>query len=121
MTKRRLLEWETAATAAARAAGLVRKGGLHHFTAEMVASPIAAGVVLAAMIAWRPGAIPAASPILLAWAIGARTLLLIGLCGLLVGFTVLIWSRIGMYDYASRAWFEPMLLPKALKLLTGAG
>ena len=68
VTKRRLLEWETAAAAAARAAGLVRKGGLRHFTAEMVASPVAAAVVLTAMIAWRPGAIPAASPILLLWA-----------------------------------------------------
>ena len=68
VTKRRLLEWETAASAAARAAGLVRKGGLRHFAAEMVASPVAAAVVLTAMIAWRPSAIPVASPILVLWA-----------------------------------------------------
>jgi cyclic beta-1,2-glucan synthetase len=68
VTRRRLLEWETAAAGAARAAGLVRKGGLRYFAAEMVASPVAAAVVLTAMIARRPGAIAAASPILVAWA-----------------------------------------------------
>jgi cyclic beta-1,2-glucan synthetase len=68
VTRRRLLEWETAAATAARAAGLARMGGLRHFTAEMVASPVAAAVVLMAMISWRPSAIPAAAPILLLWA-----------------------------------------------------
>ncbi len=68
VTKRRLLEWETAASAAARAAGLVGTDGLRHFAAEMVASPVAAAVVLTAMIAWRPSAIPVASPILVLWA-----------------------------------------------------
>ena len=68
VTKRRLLEWETAAATAAKAAGLVGTGGLRHFAAEMVASPIAAAVVLTAMIAWRPSAISVATPILALWA-----------------------------------------------------
>ena len=70
VTKRRLLEWETAAAAAAQGRGTRRpQGGLRRFVAEMVASPIiAAAVVLTAMIAWRPGALPAASPFLVLWA-----------------------------------------------------
>ena len=45
VTKRRLLEWETAAAAAARAAGLVGGRALRRFVAEMMASPIIAAVV----------------------------------------------------------------------------
>ena len=39
VTKRRLLEWETAAAATARAAGLVGRKGLFRFSVEMAASP----------------------------------------------------------------------------------
>jgi cyclic beta-1,2-glucan synthetase len=46
VTQRRLLEWETAASAAARAAGFLR-GGARSFLAEMAASPIAAAVLVA--------------------------------------------------------------------------
>ena len=42
VTQRRLLEWETAAAAAARAAGLVGGRALRRFVAEMIASPIIA-------------------------------------------------------------------------------
>ena len=42
VTQRRLLEWETAAAAAARAAGLAARNGARVFLAEMAASPILA-------------------------------------------------------------------------------
>ena len=45
VTRRRLLEWETAAAAAARAAGLVGGRALLRFAADMMASPIIAAVV----------------------------------------------------------------------------
>ena len=67
VTKRRLLEWETAATTAARAAGLVGSHGLRRFTMEMIASPITAAGVAVAMIIWRPDALPIAMPFLLLW------------------------------------------------------
>jgi cyclic beta-1,2-glucan synthetase len=67
VTKRRLLEWETAAATAARAAGLVGRGGLRRFATEMVASPIIAGVAAAATLARRPEALPVAVPFLLLW------------------------------------------------------
>jgi cyclic beta-1,2-glucan synthetase len=65
VTRRRLLEWETAATTAARAAGLVGQRGLRRFVAEMAASPIIAAVVAAGIWGCRRtlagrGAVPAA-------------------------------------------------------------
>ena len=45
VTQRRMLEWETAASAAARAAGVNGGRGLLQFAADMMASPIIAGVV----------------------------------------------------------------------------
>ena len=42
VTRRRLLEWETAAVTAARSAGLVGRRGLRQFAVEMMASPIVA-------------------------------------------------------------------------------
>jgi cyclic beta-1,2-glucan synthetase len=64
ITKRRLLEWETAAASADRA-GLPR---LEVFAKEMIASPIVAlgGLALVTMI--RPGALPASVPVLALWA-----------------------------------------------------
>ena len=44
VTKRKMLEWETAATTAARAAGVVGQG-LRRFVVEMAASPIIAAAV----------------------------------------------------------------------------
>ena len=46
ITQRRLLEWETAAAAAARAAGLSVRAGALLFLAEMAASPLIALVLL---------------------------------------------------------------------------
>ncbi|MFA6957176.1 MAG: glucoamylase family protein [Thermoanaerobaculia bacterium] len=67
-TQRRLLEWETAATQAAKAAGLFRAGA-RSFFAEMAASPIAAvGLLLLTTVA-RPRALPLALPFLALWAV----------------------------------------------------
>ncbi len=69
ITRRRLLEWETAAASAARGVGLERGSGARSFFLAMAASP---GIALAGALlvaAWRPAALPAAAPLLLLWAI----------------------------------------------------
>ena len=65
-TQRRLLEWETAAASAARGG---HRDGARAFVRAMVASPIIAllGLVLVAFA--RPGALPAALPVLALWAV----------------------------------------------------
>jgi cellobiose phosphorylase len=65
-TQRRLLEWETAAAAAARAAGQ-GKAALRAFTLEMAASPILAAVLLLAVMLVRPEALSVAAPFALLW------------------------------------------------------
>ena len=76
VTRRRLLEWETAATAAAKAAGFVGQRGLRRFAREMIASPVTAAIVAIAVLALAPHALPWAAPFLLLWtaapAIGYR-------------------------------------------------
>ena len=66
VTQRRLLEWETAAAQAARAAGLL-SAGARSFLAEMVASPIVAVAVLGLTLAMRPAALWLAVPFAAAW------------------------------------------------------
>ena len=65
-TKRRLLEWETAAASAERGNG--RGGGARVFVMEMIASPLIALVGLVLVWAVRPAALVAAVPVLLLWA-----------------------------------------------------
>jgi cyclic beta-1,2-glucan synthetase len=67
VTRRRLLEWETAATAAAKAAGLTRGKARRQFASEMMSSPIIAGVITLAVAARDPSALPAAAPFLVLW------------------------------------------------------
>jgi cellobiose phosphorylase len=67
-TRRRLLEWETAATVAARAAGLVGQR-LRRFAAEMVASPVIALVVAAVIVVHDRDALVIAAPFLVLWSI----------------------------------------------------
>jgi len=67
ITKRRLLDWETAAAQETRAAGFLREG-IRSFLVEMAASPIAALGLLALTIAARPGTLPLALPFLALWA-----------------------------------------------------
>jgi hypothetical protein len=66
-TQRRLLEWETAAAAAARAAGLSARSDILLFIGEMAASPLIALVVLVIVAGARPAALPVAAPILALW------------------------------------------------------
>jgi len=69
ITRRRLLEWETAAASAVRGAGLERGTGARSFLAAMAASPaIALGGALL-VLAVRPGAVYAAMPVLALWAV----------------------------------------------------
>jgi cyclic beta-1,2-glucan synthetase len=67
VTGRRLLEWETAAAAAARAAGLTGGSGLRYFAVVMATSPIAAGILALAVRESRPEALPLAAPFLILW------------------------------------------------------
>jgi len=67
ITQRQLLEWETAAAGAVRAAGLFARRGLRVFLAEMWAGPAAALVVLLGVLPLRATALPVASPFLALW------------------------------------------------------
>jgi cyclic beta-1,2-glucan synthetase len=67
ITQRRLLEWETAAAGAVRAAGLLARGGVRVFIAEMWAGPAAALAVLLGMLPLRSTALPVALPFLALW------------------------------------------------------
>ncbi len=77
LTRRRMLEWETAASSTARTAGSTRGVGVWQFVREMAASPAIALAGLALVLATRPGATPAALPLLALWA--AAPLLAFGL------------------------------------------
>ncbi len=66
-TRRRLLEWETAAATAERSLGLTGGKGARRFAVAMIASPIAAVLVLLLIVATRPTALLSAAPFLLAW------------------------------------------------------
>jgi cyclic beta-1,2-glucan synthetase len=68
VTKRRLLEWETAAATAAKAAGVVGQR-LRRFVVKMAASPIIATGVALAIVAREPVALPVAAPFLVLWLI----------------------------------------------------
>ncbi|HET8539049.1 MAG TPA: glucoamylase family protein, partial [Anaeromyxobacter sp.] len=67
VTRRRLLEWETAAASAARAAGRASGTGPRSFLVDMAASPAIALAGLAAVLAVRPDAIAPAAPVLALW------------------------------------------------------
>jgi len=67
ITQRRLLEWETAAATAVRAAGLLARQGPRVFVTEMWAGPAAALVVLLGVLPLRASALPVALPFLVAW------------------------------------------------------
>ncbi len=66
ITQRRLLDWETAATQAARAAGLLREG-LRSFLIAMAASPLTAIALAIVIYVFHPGALMLAAPFLLLW------------------------------------------------------
>ncbi len=66
-TRRKMLEWETAATTAARSAGLTGKDRVRAFANGMWAGPAVAAVILTATIAMRPEAVGVALPPLMLW------------------------------------------------------
>jgi cyclic beta-1,2-glucan synthetase len=67
ITQRRLLEWETAAAATARAIGLARSRGVITFATEMATSPLLATLMLLAVALARPQSLPAAAPFTGLW------------------------------------------------------
>jgi cyclic beta-1,2-glucan synthetase len=67
ITQRRLLEWETAAAATARAAGLSARAGALLFLAGMAASPFIAVILFALIAAARPSSLVSAGPLLALW------------------------------------------------------
>jgi cyclic beta-1,2-glucan synthetase len=69
--RRRLLEWETAASAAARAAGLVGQRGLNRYARDMAISPITAVLVALVIVRVNAGVLPAAFPVLAMVVLGA--------------------------------------------------
>jgi cyclic beta-1,2-glucan synthetase len=68
-TKRRLLEWETAAASARKAIGFTGRGGVHRFAGEMMASPLVASAAALGTVVRHPDALPAATPLLFLWTI----------------------------------------------------
>ncbi len=66
-TRRRLLEWETAAAVARRTAGLTGTRALRRYHAEMASSPMAAAASACLVAAVNASALPAAAPFLLLW------------------------------------------------------
>ncbi|MEQ1871063.1 MAG: carbohydrate-binding protein, partial [Vicinamibacterales bacterium] len=69
ITRRRLLEWETAATVAERSAGLTGGRGALRFAVAMMASPITAVVLCVLIGATRPSALYSAAPFLALWSV----------------------------------------------------
>ncbi|MHB8094179.1 MAG: GH36-type glycosyl hydrolase domain-containing protein [Candidatus Aminicenantales bacterium] len=67
-TRRRLLEWETAAASEARGTDKTKRTSARLFLAEMIASPLIASSGLLLVLLVRPGALLTALPILALWA-----------------------------------------------------
>src|SRR5260370_39853154 len=67
ITQRRLLQWETAAAATARAAGLSARAGALQLLLEMAASPFIALIVLVTIAAARPTSLAVAGPLVALW------------------------------------------------------
>ena len=67
VTRRRLLEWETAAAAAAKSAGFAGQKGFTRFVTGMVASPLIGTTAALAVNALNKAALPVAAPFLLLW------------------------------------------------------
>ncbi|MEO8634582.1 MAG: glucoamylase family protein [Gemmatimonadales bacterium] len=66
-TQRRLLQWETAAAATARAAGIGGRHGVAMFYAEMAASPIIAVTLFVLLLDGHTASLSQAAPLLLLW------------------------------------------------------
>ncbi|MGE5049085.1 MAG: GH36-type glycosyl hydrolase domain-containing protein [Deltaproteobacteria bacterium] len=69
ITRRSLLEWETAAASAARGAALETGTGARSFLIAMAASPAIAFAGALIVFVFRAGALPVAAPLLALWAL----------------------------------------------------
>ena len=67
VTRRRLLEWETAAAVAARTTRTSGPRGLHLFSNSMISSPVVATVAALAVVTWAPSSLLLAAPFLFLW------------------------------------------------------
>jgi cyclic beta-1,2-glucan synthetase len=67
ITKKKLLEWETAASVAARARKANGKGALLQFFIEIGSSPLVASLLAALVWRIRPASLPQVAPILALW------------------------------------------------------
>ncbi|HET7216637.1 MAG TPA: glucoamylase family protein, partial [Vicinamibacterales bacterium] len=67
VTKRRLLEWETAATSAARNTSLEGRAAVYRFYGAMIASPATAAGLATLFLIAHPDAFRVATPFLLLW------------------------------------------------------
>ncbi len=67
ITQRRLLEWETAASVAARIAGVTGRSGVLTFIAEMVSSQLVALVSFAVVVTFVPHSLAVALPFVGLW------------------------------------------------------
>lgn len=120
VTRRRLLEWETAATTAAKTAGLTGQKALRQFASEMVSSPIIAVAVGVAVAALDRTAWPAAAPFVLLWSaapviaywlsvpVGARVRPLADAERMLLRRTARqTWRYFEVFVTAADAWLPP--------------
>ena len=120
VTRRRLLEWETAAATAAHAAGLIGQRAILRFAAEMAASPIIAAATTVLIAVSRPGAFAVAAPFLLLWTaapvvaywlsvpVGARARPLTGAERALLRRTARkTWRYFETFATAEQAWLAP--------------
>jgi cyclic beta-1,2-glucan synthetase len=62
ITKKKLLEWETAASVSARARSMNGKRGMLYFCLEIGSSPVIAGVLTFLVYRLRPEALPQIAP-----------------------------------------------------------
>jgi cyclic beta-1,2-glucan synthetase len=105
ITQRRLLEWETAAAASARAAGLIgNKGGLRVFAVEMAASPLTALLLAPVVALARPGSLPLAAPFLALWLAAPALALVLSRPVLPRRFSLDETDRAFLLDVARRTW-----------------
>ena len=104
ITQRRLLEWETAAVASARAAGLIGKRGLRALTVEMAPSPLTALALAPVVALARPSALPVAAPFLLLWLLAPALALVLSRPVRPRRFHLSDDDRTFLLDVARRTW-----------------
>jgi len=107
-TKRRLLDWETAAAHVARTGGLVsgaaRRNGLRAFYVGMASSPLAAIALLAVITVSRPSALAFAAPFLALWFVAPAIACVLGRPAPRARALVSAADRRYLLEVARRTW-----------------